>query len=90
MHEFCDYQLVEKERSGGRPKAPAWNSGDTFGAGAGLALLLSGLTYDHSSFEARAGSVWLAAVAARRTLSTVIHRRRLGKWRKATACDPVA
>lgn len=57
-----------RPRPRSRSRPPAWNR--VFFAGAcGLALLLSGLTYDHSSFEVHVGAVWLAGVALSCALS---------------------
>lgn len=73
---------MKKDRLPSRPEAPTWNR-DFFAAVCGLALLLSGLTYDHSAFEVRTGSIWLLVVCADCALSYAVYRRRIGKWREA-------
>lgn len=69
-----------------RPQRPSWNDGESFTMICGLAVLLSGLTYDHSAFEIRGGGFMLATAAAAKISSVTRYRRRLKEWR-ATADD---
>ena len=83
----CDYPAVNSKPAE-RPQPPAWNR-DVFAALCGLALFLSGLTYDHSAFEVRTGGIWLATIVASCVVSSARYKRRLRKWHETADCGPV-
>lgn len=62
-----------------RPHPSAWDK-EGFAALCGLALLLSGLTYDHSAFEVRVGGIWLVATLASCLVTFTRYRRRMREW----------
>jgi hypothetical protein len=68
-----------KSKPAARPQPPAWNK-EGSGALCGLALLLSGLTYDHSAFEVHMGGIWLAATFASCVATFTRYKRRMRKW----------
>jgi hypothetical protein len=83
----CDYPAV-KSKPAERPQPHAWNR-DIFGGLCGLALILSGVTYDHSAFEVRAGGIWLATIVASCMVSFASYKRRLREWHDTADCEPV-